>query len=105
MYVLHILFVVSCNAYIKKKQLHVLIFYVYSTYPTVRKLHWDLNYAISLMGNLLNFDSVNCKIFMIFSMMASITKIQKSKSPKCKFVILTILGKVPKLNSVYVLIL
>ena len=42
-------------------------------------LHWNLNFAILLMTNLLNFNSAKSYIFKNLSMMAYITKIHKSK--------------------------
>ena len=54
-----------------------------SIYPVSTLLeenfHSNLNLAISLMANSLNFDSANYKIFKNLSMMAYITIIQKSK--------------------------
>ena len=51
----------------------------YLKYPTGEKICRNFNFAISLMANLLNFNSVYYHIFENLSMIAYITKIQKLK--------------------------
>ena len=41
--------------------------------------HWNINFAILLMANLLNFNFASYLIFKKFSMMAYITKIPMTK--------------------------
>ena len=50
-------------------------------YATLQEesFHWNLNFAISPMADSLNFSSATWKIFKNPSMLAYITKIQKSK--------------------------
>ena len=57
------------------------------------------------MANLLNFDLANYTILKNLPMMAYITNIRKSNSLIFNSVNLTIMGKVAKLNSVYIFIL
>ena len=54
------------------------------------KFRWNLNFAISLMANSLNFNSPNYKISKNLSMMAYITKTQNSLI--FNFLKLTVLG-------------
>ena len=74
-------------------------------YHTGRKFSLDLNFAISLMVKPLNFNSANFKIVRSLSMMAYITKIQKSKFANINSMNLTILDEVAILNAMYIFIL
>ena len=47
----------------------------------VENLHWNLNFAIWVMVNSLDFNSVYYYIFRNLSMIAFIIEIQKSKFP------------------------
>ena len=44
------------------------------------KCEWNLNFAISLMANLLNLNSTDYNTFRNLSMIAHVIEIQKSKS-------------------------
>ena len=57
------------------------------------------------MAKPLNLNSANFMIVRTLSMMAYITKIQKSKFAHINFVNLTIVDKVAILNSMYIFIL
>ena len=76
--------------------------------PTVtlqeEDFHWNLNFTISLMANLLNVNSVYLKSFRNLLMTAYIIEIQKSRVANINSVKLTILSQVAKLNSVYIFI-
>ena len=75
-------------------------------YPTGRKYLLGLKFHyFAKMANSLNFNPANYKIFKNLPMMAYITNIQKSNSLIFNSVNLTIMGKVAKLNSVYIFIL
>ena len=68
--------------------------------------HWNLNFAISLMTNSLNFNSMYYYIFENILMIAYYTaKIWKSHLAIFNSVNLANLSQVAKLNSVYILIL
>ena len=100
---------------IKRQHTHTIdgsytAYFRYSCYKSLQisftlqeeNFHLKLNVAISLMADWLNFNSTNYKIFKNLSMMAYITKIQNWNSLIFNSVNLTILGKVAKLNSVYI---
>ena len=73
-------------------------------YPTGRKYLLNVGPKVS-MANSLNFNPANYTIPKNLPMMAYITNIQKSNSLIFNSVNLTIMGKVAKLNSVYIFIL
>ena len=96
--------------FFEKSKYMYIMFIKTSIYPVStlleKKFHSNLNLAISLTANSLSFNSANYKIIKNLSMMAYITKIQKSKFANIWFPEFDhSLEKVAKLNSMYIFIL